>query len=171
MSHQPVCPGLPVQLPRRASAYDVYSVRSGDPGSGGGLNPAAMAAAVANVSRQQQQQSQQNQQSQQSSGRCVLLIHVSLLFSLRSCNSLLCTSQQFRISCNNTLRTTLCVVPGMAVMETLWRLQMAPVLQVFPCLDDHLSGQSYRPHFTTPTHQISLVSDVTSAYKCSGLEV
>ncbi|KDR14477.1 Protein piccolo [Zootermopsis nevadensis] len=46
--------GLPVQLPRRASAYDVYAVRSGDPASGGGLNPAALAAAVASVSRQQQ---------------------------------------------------------------------------------------------------------------------
>ena len=53
--------GLPVQLPRRASAYDVYAARSGE--AGGGLNPAAVAAAVASVSRQQQQQSQQNQQS------------------------------------------------------------------------------------------------------------
>jgi hypothetical protein len=72
-----ICAGLPVQLPRRASAYDVYAVRSGDPGVGGGLNPAALAAAVANVSRQQQQQAQQ--QSQQSSARCVPFIFITLL--------------------------------------------------------------------------------------------
>ncbi|XP_069701298.1 regulating synaptic membrane exocytosis protein 1 [Periplaneta americana] len=59
--------GLPVQLPRRASAYDVYAARSGDPSSGG-LNPAAVAAAVASVSRQQQQQ-QGGQQTQTPSVR------------------------------------------------------------------------------------------------------
>lgn len=77
-----VCAGLPVQLPRRASAYDVYAVRSGDPGVGGGLNPAALAAAVANVSRQQQQQGQQ--QSQQSSVRCVSLLCCFAAFHLPS---------------------------------------------------------------------------------------
>jgi len=46
-------------------------------------------------------------------------------------------------------------------METLWRHRMAPLLQVFPCLEDHPSGQSYRPPFTTPTPPISPVSDVT----------
>ncbi|XP_068081190.1 regulating synaptic membrane exocytosis protein 2 [Anabrus simplex] len=52
--------GLPVQLPRRASAYDVYATRGGDGGSGGsGLNALAMAAAVAAVSRQQQPSPQQ----------------------------------------------------------------------------------------------------------------
>lgn len=39
--------GLPVSLPRRASAYDVYAVRQGE-----GLDPRAMAAAVAAVSGQ-----------------------------------------------------------------------------------------------------------------------
>jgi hypothetical protein len=77
-----VCAGLPVQLPRRASAYDVYAVRSGDPGVGGGLNPAALAAAVANVSRQLQQQGQQ--QSQQPSVRCVPMLCCFASFHLPS---------------------------------------------------------------------------------------
>ncbi|XP_049779474.1 uncharacterized protein LOC126176362 [Schistocerca cancellata] len=50
-----VAPGLPAQLPRRASAYDVYATRGGEGGGGGGLNPAAVAAAMA-AARQQQAQ-------------------------------------------------------------------------------------------------------------------
>nr|CAD7430077.1 unnamed protein product [Timema monikensis] len=47
--------GLPVQLPRRASAYDVYATRDGGGGGGGGgLNAMAMAAAVASVRSQQE---------------------------------------------------------------------------------------------------------------------
>jgi hypothetical protein len=76
-----MCAGLPVQLPRRASAYDVYAVRSGDPGVGGGLNPAALAAAVANVSRQQQQQQSQQPSIRRASFIC-LLLYAHLVFSV-----------------------------------------------------------------------------------------
>ena len=123
-----------------------------------------MAAAVANVCRQQQQQSQQNQLSQQSSGRLVLFILVSFLAFLTLLYRSLVHFAETVLSAVTVMcviRATVCMVPGMAVMETLWRHQMVPVLQAFPCLEDHPSGQSYRPPFTTPTPQISPVSDVT----------